>query len=616
MSGNFGTIVVCDFEYEFADGELPDPLCMVASVLDERFQHVRTIKLWRGEFGGAPPFDIGDDTLFVAYSAWAELTCFSVLGWEFPAHIFDQHAAYLAASNLLLPYEPNEVRLKQAKGLAAACRAYGLDGWAGIDKDDVRKAIGDGTWCGNYTPEQIMDYCAEDVRMEARLLRAQLHGHGRRLPAADTERVMHWSNYSAKAIALIQARGMPIDMRLWNLVQENKDAVIGELIRRFDPSQGDDEPIYASDGTWSGARFGAWLARNGVAAWPRLPSGSIDLKGDTFKLMYGVPGIEGLHALRDSIGFIAKARLPIGRDGRNRPSLFPFGTATGRNAHRKSPFNAHAAVRSFMVFPPDKIGVYLDWRTQEIGVAAALSGDESLLRDYAAGDIYHALARMCGLTDDPDPVSWKRREPAQRQRMKALQLGISYGMGVPSLARGLDRHPLIAVEVIERHKRTYPRFWQWRSDMVQSAMLERRIESVFGWPLRISTAPNERTLYNFPMQAGGAEMLRLAAWRLCEAGIVPSMLIHDGILLEADDEEQIATAIEIMKTAGRDVCGGFEIGVDVDQKLVGGARYRDKRPMAQNMWRGIMDTLQSIGALQREKKRHEDRMEPRVATAR
>ena len=42
-------------------------------------------------------------------------------------------------------------------------------------------------------------------------------------------------------------------------------------------------------------------------------------------------------------------------------------------------------------------------------------------------------------------------------------------------------------------------------------MLDRRIESVFGWPLHLSTSPNQRTLYNFPMQGGGAEMLRLAA---------------------------------------------------------------------------------------------------------
>ena len=103
-------------------------------------------------------------------------------------------------------------------------------------------------------------------------------------------------------------------------------------------------------------------------------------------MMYGAhPAIEGLHALRDSLGVIVRARIPIGRDGRNRPSLFPFGTATGRNAQAKSLFNAHASMRSFMKFPPDKIGLYLDWRTQEVGVAAARSGDAALAEDYLLG---------------------------------------------------------------------------------------------------------------------------------------------------------------------------------------------------------------------------------------
>lgn len=93
MSENFSTINVCDFEYEVADGELPDVLCMVAHVLNENLQHVSTTRMWRGEFGTAPPFDIGPDALFVAYSAWAEMTCFMTLGWKFPEHIFDQHTA-------------------------------------------------------------------------------------------------------------------------------------------------------------------------------------------------------------------------------------------------------------------------------------------------------------------------------------------------------------------------------------------------------------------------------------------------------------------------------------------------------------------------------------------
>jgi hypothetical protein len=485
------------------------------------------------------------------------------------------------------------VRKKQRKRLSDACRAHGIEGWETIDKDTISEAIGDGTWRGRYSPQEVVDYCEEDVRKSMQLLRAQLRA------GADVPRILHWSNYSAKAVALIQARGMPIDMPLWNLVQENKADVVGELLRQFDPSHNSDEPIYTAEGKWSYQRFERHLLRTGIAAWPRLDSGRLDTDSDAFRLMYHVPGIEGLHALRDSLGFIVNARLPIGKDGRNRPSLFPFGTATGRNAHSKSPYNAHAGMRSFMVFPPDTIGFYLDWRTQEVGVAAALSADPVLMEDYLAGDVYHALARLCGLTDDPDPLRWKKLNRPQRDRMKPLQLGINYGMGVPSLARGLDRHPLIASEIIERHKRRYPRFWQWRADMVQTAMLQRRIESVGGWPLTITTSPNQRTLYNFPMQSGGAEMLRLAAVRLVDAGIVPIMLIHDGILFEETNAEKLEQAIELMRGAGRDVCRGLEIGVDIDQRLEGGARYYDKRPMAQKMWATIMTTLQAIGALPR-----------------
>ena len=591
--------VVVDFEYEIEDGGLPNVLCMVVHLLNANLQHIRAIKLWRGEFGRTPPFDTGPDTLFVAYSAWAEMTCFLPLGWQFPTHILDLHTAYLSVSNILLPYDPDEEkqRKKPRKRLSDACRAYDIEGWENGNKEVIAKAIAEGRW-REYGREAVLDYCEEDVRMSALLLRRMLRGYAR-FPPIDVLRVLHWSNYSAKCVARIQARGIPIDTALWSLVQENKNAVIGELLQRFDPSYGDEDPIYTAEGEWNYRRFERWLSRVGITAWPRLESGALDISGDAFRLMSYHPGIENLHALRDSVGFIAKARLPIGPDGRNRPSLFPFGTATGRNAHAKSPYNAHAGVRGFIRFSPDTVGAYLDWRTQEVGIAAIRSGDEALMADYRSGDVYHALARLCGLTDDPDPQRWKANNLGQRQRMKPLQLAINYGMGVPSLAKGLNRHPLIASNIIELHRRTYPRFWQWRDDMVMTAMLDRRIESSHGWPLRITTSPNKRTLYNFPMQSGGAEMLRRATWKLCEADIVPVMLVHDGILFELENREQVELAKDIMRTAGREICDGFEIGVDEDQILLGGARYSDKRDVAKKMWATIMSALEAVRAIPR-----------------
>jgi DNA polymerase I len=158
---------------------------MVAYVLDESLRHERTIRVWRDEFPPAPPFDIGPDTLFVAYSAWAELTCFLQLGWPFPKHVFDLHTCYLAASNILLPHDYDEVRKKPSKGLSAACCAYGIEGWERIDKKDIAKAIGEGTWRGRYSPQEIFDCCEEDVGATAPYVPPGLARSRRTVPATN-----------------------------------------------------------------------------------------------------------------------------------------------------------------------------------------------------------------------------------------------------------------------------------------------------------------------------------------------------------------------------------------------------------------------------------------------
>jgi hypothetical protein len=306
VSPNFRSVVVLDFEYEVEDGNLPNVLCMVAYTLDEHLRQVRTIRMWRGEFGSRPPFDTGSDTLVVAYAAWAELTCFQMLGWPFPVHVFDLHAAYLATSNLLLPYSPDEKRIKPRKGLSDACCAYGIDGWETLDKPTVARDIGEGRW-QKYGKDGVFNYCEEDVKASAKLLRRQLRGHTGR-PPVDVDRVLLWSRFSGRATAQIQARGMLIDRPVWDLVQENKLAVIDYLRRRFDPSYGSTDPIFTAEGSWSYGRFERWLVSNGVAAWPRLNIGALDVSSDAFKIMSHVPGVAGIHALRDSLRVIAGAK--------------------------------------------------------------------------------------------------------------------------------------------------------------------------------------------------------------------------------------------------------------------------------------------------------------------
>ena len=175
-AATFPRIVVLDFEYEIEDGGLPHVLCLVAYILDGNCQHIETVRRWRGEFGTSPPFDIGDDTLIVGYSLWAEMTCFMELGWRFPKHVYDLHTAHLSVCNILLPYNPDEVRKKQRKRLSDACRAYGIEGWERIDKPGIASAIGEGRW-REYGRETVLQYCEEDTCNSAELLRRQLTGY-------------------------------------------------------------------------------------------------------------------------------------------------------------------------------------------------------------------------------------------------------------------------------------------------------------------------------------------------------------------------------------------------------------------------------------------------------
>jgi hypothetical protein len=68
VSEHFTQTIVADFEYEIEDGGLPNPLCMVAYVLDEHLRHVRTIRVWREEL---PTADVPRTLFWSNYSAKA-----------------------------------------------------------------------------------------------------------------------------------------------------------------------------------------------------------------------------------------------------------------------------------------------------------------------------------------------------------------------------------------------------------------------------------------------------------------------------------------------------------------------------------------------------------------
>jgi DNA polymerase I len=169
----------------------------------------------------------------------------------------------------------------------------------------------------------------------------------------------------------------------------------------------------------------------------------------------------------------------------------------------------HGVSRRGLIKPPEGCGIaYIDFASQEIGIAAALSGDERMADGYREGDPYLAFAKAAQLV--PADAT-KTTHKLMRERCKAVVLGINYGMGPEAMALQAGITPAEAKELLQLHNETYRPFWRWIGDMVSSAMLTNKMQTVFGWRRRVGRDANPRSLMNFPMQSHGAEMMRIAA---------------------------------------------------------------------------------------------------------
>ena len=122
-------------------------------------------------------------------------------------------------------------------------------------------------------------------------------------------------------------------------------------------------------------------------------------------------------------------------------------------------------------------------------------------------------------------------------------------------------------------------------------MTRGRIETAFGWPLHIGAEANPRSLMNFPMQANGAEMLRLACCLGAEQGVEICAPVHDAVLIGAPLDQladQVRTMQEAMAQASRVVLDGFELRTDAELIRYPG-RYQSARGV--HMWRTVMELL-------------------------
>jgi DNA polymerase I-like protein with 3'-5' exonuclease and polymerase domains len=218
-----------------------------------------------------------------------------------------------------------------------------------------------------------------------------------------------------------------------------------------------------------------------------------------------------------------------------------------------------------------------------------------MMKAYQSGDPYLAFAKQAGAV----PIeATKKSHATERDQFKACVLAVQYGMGEVSLADRIGQPVAQARELLRLHRETYRVFWEWSDAVVDHAMLHGRLWTVFGWNIHSGPNANPRSLRNFPMQANGAEMLRLACCLAVEKGIRICAPVHDAILIEAPldgFDDAVNAAQTAMADASGYVLNGFRLRSDMEA-IRYPDRYMDSR--GKEMWGTVMNILSGIAQVQ------------------
>jgi DNA polymerase I len=226
-----------------------------------------------------------------------------------------------------------------------------------------------------------------------------------------------------------------------------------------------------------------------------------------------------------------------GRLSSNDPNLqnIPIRTAEGRR------------IREAFIAPAGSVIVSADYSQIELRIMAHLSGDENMLRAFAAGEDIHraTAAEIFGLA--LNEVSGE-----QRRYAKVINFGLMYGMSAFGLAGNLGIERAAAQMYMEKYFTRFSGVKQFMDDVRQQAKSQGYVETVFGrrlWLPEINS-PNgprrqgaERAAINAPMQGTAADLIKLAMidvqkWLTAsQMKTLMVMQVHDELVLEVPENE-------------------------------------------------------------------------------
>ena len=494
-----------------------------------------------------PRFPVDPETSIIVFDGEITMACWIKLGWPKPGHIIDLWIEMRARTNGLI----------KAKELSfEKC----------IELFDLEFPRGGPDSLGGL-------YALQDIWWHLRL-----RGHELFLAQQRGENL--WDT------AVIVNTGVPVDVDMIHRFEQHWSSAKSRLIRSVDREYGVFLGHYLSP-----EQFVKYLKHNNLR-WPVDDDGSLKLDLDSMKDMArGNAKLRKLYQLLRGLKQIRPLKIRIGSDGCNRCRLHPYWTQTGRFQflNAESVFSLPSSMRGFISPKPGHVIIYLDFEAEEIGVAAALSGDSSMMADYDNGDPYLGMGIRGGLLPD---TATAESHPEDRLRLKPPILAILYGIGEDSLSVRMNEPPCYARELIDLHKKVFSRYWQWGDEIENIARYDGILHTLRGWPLYVTREMSPQAIRNHPVQANAAEIMRLSCRMAIERGVEICVPVHDALLVSGPQEEEeaiIEVATSAMIDASADILDGFRLRVGVEQRVHHGEHYKDKR--ANGIWTDVWEVI-------------------------
>jgi DNA polymerase-1 len=277
---------------------------------------------------------------------------------------------------------------------------------------------------------------------------------------------------------------------------------------------------------------------------------------------HGHPLITALTAYRKAAKALSSFLYPIPQlvhpeTGRLHPHYEQIGAWSGRMSCGNPNIQQiprDTSFRACFIAPSGKKLVIADYSQIELRVAAQFSGDSRMIQAYKNGEDLHSLTASL-ISEVPISAVTK----AQRQAAKAVNFGLIFGMGAAGLQQyaqqsyGVEMTLEQATKFRDSFFKAYPGIANWHQRIKATKPTEERTLS--GRKFVFSQDAGVSGLYNTPVQGTAADIAKSALGMLSQSGkstqIKVIAVVHDEILLEADEGEAETAAVMLKETMER-----------------------------------------------------------------